>query len=215
MHMDISAFDLDKTLLIDNSSYRFGLSLCRKKYLPYKSLAFILSCQLKYSIGLLSIENLHKSAFNNLFCNRSSLLFKQWAIDFVEEQLDSLLYLPAIEKLKAIQKAGHLTAILSSSPDFIVGPIAQKLNVPIWHATEYSVDKDQNFCQILRLMLGEDKALILEKLSRQHGIKKENLHAYSDSHLDLPFLMAAGSAFGVQPNRKLRSICRLKNWPII
>lgn len=211
----ISAFDLDNTLLSDNSSYRFCLSLCFNKHLPYNSLAFIFACNLRYSLGLLNIEKLHESAFNQLFYNRSASLVKQWAEEFIEEKYDALLYPPAVEKLMLAQKAGHLAVILSSSPSFLVEPIAKRLNVPVWHATEYAVDKDQKFCQISKLMLGEDKALILEKLSQQHEIEKERTYAYSDSHLDLPFLMAAGSAFGVQPNKKLRNICRQKNWPII
>lgn len=213
--LSISAFDLDHTLFSENSSYRLGRYLCHKKILSFCSLAFIVGCSIRHKIGLLPLKNLHQSAFKRLFQGRSSLLVKQWAVDFLQENFESLLYIPAINQLKLAQERGHLTVILSSSPDFLVEPIAKRLNVSLWNATQYAVDKDQKFCQIKKLILGSDKAIILDQLSQQYEIPKQEIHAYSDSHLDLPFLMAAGKAFGVNPNRKLRSICRQNNWSII
>jgi HAD superfamily hydrolase (TIGR01490 family) len=211
----ISAFDLDYTLFSENSSYRFGKYLCSKKLLPFKSLAFIVGCNIRHRLGLLSIMRLHEDAFKRLFYGRSSSQVKQWATEFVEQYFETLLYLPAIQKLKKAQAEGHLTVILSSTPDFLVEPIAKKLHVPVWNATEYAVDKDQKFCHIARLMLGSDKAEILARLKQQHSIPRQRIYAYSDSHLDLPFLMAAGTAIGVNPNRTLRSICRQNKWPVI
>jgi phosphoserine phosphatase len=179
------------------------------------SLAFIIGCNLRHSLGLLSIVKLHESAFKRLFQGRSLPLIKQWTEEFLSAYFEILLYPPAIEKLKLAQRAGHMTAILSSGPDFLVEPIAKRLNATFWAATQYAVDKDQKFCHIERLMLGGDKASILNGLGDSYGVPKEGIHAYSDSHLDLPFLMAAGTAYGVNPNRKLRLICRKNGWPII
>lgn len=215
MICSISAFDLDHTLFSDNSSYRFGHYLCERKLLSRSSLLFIIGCSVRHSIGILPIVKLHESAFKRLFLGRSAPLVKQWAEEFIQENFEKLLYLPAIEKLKASKDAGHLTVILSSAPSFIVEPIAKKLNVPYWNATKYAVGEDQNFCHIDKLMLGQDKAIILDELACQYGVQKSETYAYSDSHLDLPFLMAAGNACGVNPNRKLRNICRKNSWDII
>ncbi len=211
----ISAFDLDHTLFSENSSYRFGRYLYAKKLVPLSSLAFIVGCNIRHKIGLLPIVKLHQSAFGKLFQGLPSSLVKQWALDFVDENFESLLYMPAVEKLKLAQDAGHMTGILSSTPDFLVEPIAKRLNVSFWDATSYAVDKDSRFCHIAKLMLGSDKATILEKLGNQYSIPKHAIYAYSDSDLDLPFLFAAGTACGVNPNRKLRSICRKNDWLII
>lgn len=211
----ISAFDLDHTLFSVNSSYCFGRYLYTKKKISIGSFAFIIGCNVCYHAGWLSIIKLHESAFRHLFHSRSLLLVRQWAADFVEENFDALLYFPAIEKLMSAQRAGHLTAIFSSSPDFLVEPIAKRLNVSFWDSTHYAVDKDHLFCDIAKLMLGEDKARLLEALAIKHGVPKQEIYAYSDSHLDLPFLKAAGTAYGVNPSRKLRSLCRRNSWSII
>lgn len=211
----ISAFDLDHTLLSVNSGYCFGRFLCRKKRLPFSSLLFIIGCCLRHSIGVLSIVQLHESAFKRLFLGRSLPLIKQWAEEFIHEHLDKFLHLDAIEVLNKAQESGHLTAILSSSPDFIVEPIAKRLNVSFWEATRYAVDSNQIFCGIHKILLGEDKAICLNKLASENDIEKNETSAYSDSHLDLPFLLAAGKAYGVNPNRQLRKICLKNNWEII
>lgn len=211
----ISAFDLDHTLFSENSSYRFGLYLYYKKILSFSALLFILGCHFRHKCGILPIDKLHENAFNRLFLGRFAPHVRQWALDFLEEHFQSLLYTPALDKLKKAQTAGHLTVLLSSTPDFLVEPIANRLNIPLWDATQYTVDKDHRFCHIDQLMLGEDKAHILDRLAEKYGVPRQKIYAYSDSHLDLPFLTHAGVAYGVNPNRKLRSICRRKGWEII
>ncbi|MEI8366208.1 MAG: HAD-IB family hydrolase [Parachlamydiaceae bacterium] len=211
----VSAFDLDHTLFIDNAGYRFGRYLCQKKVISPFSLLFIYRSAILHRMGLLSIEQLHQQAFHRLFCGRSAAEIKSWANRFLDEHFDHILYPPAVNHLKAAQKQGHLTVIMSSSLDFLVEPIAARLNVPLWHATRYDVDKYGNFCNISSLMLGDTKASILEKLRLEQGIAVEQIYAYSDSHLDLPFLMAAGNPVGVNPNRRLLAICRKNQWPII
>ena len=214
-NLRISAFDLDHTLINDNASYRFGRFLCRKKCLSFRSLHFIISISLLYRTGLLSIETLHKKAFNRLFLGRSAAEIRAWAILFVQENLENILYLPAIAALRKGQKEGHLAALLSSSPDFLVEPIAAYLEIPIWHATTYAVDKYGNFCHIACLMLGEQKKLLLQSMGKRLGVPVERIYAYSDSYLDLPFLQASGHPVGVHPDRRLRKICKHHRWLII
>lgn len=211
----ISAFDLDHTLLSANSSYLFCRYLCRKKILPFNCLLFTFGCSVLFRLGFLSIPELHQKAFNYLFKNKNVADVSQWALDFVNQYLDSLIYFPAIEKLKTAQEAGHLTVLLSSSPSFLVEPIAKKLNISLWESTEYAVDADRKFSSILKLLLGNNKASILNELKKEYQIPNHKTYAFSDSHSDLPFLIASGVAYGVNPDRKLRSICRQKNWPII
>jgi len=213
--LSLSAFDLDHTLLSTNCSYRFGCYLCKKRILSFSSLAFIIGCHIRHTAGYLPIDKLHESAFNRLFLGRSSSLVSQWADDFLNENFDGMLYQPTIDRLKLAQEAGHLTIILSSAPDFLVKPIAKRLNVDLWNATCYRVDKDQKFCQIDKLLLGDGKAVIMDELMQKYQISKQQTYAYSDSYLDLLFLEAAGIACGVNPDRKLSRICRENNWQII
>lgn len=211
----ISAFDLDNTLISSNSSYDFGKYLCKHRYLPVSSLFYIVGYSLSHTTGLLSIERLHHCAFERLFKGRSAQDIRLIAMDFLDEFFGSMLYVPAIEALRLAQDRGHLTVLLSSGPEFLVGEIAKRLNIPLWHSTQYAIDKDSHFCHISKLMLGADKARILENLRQQFAIRLEDTFAYSDSHLDLPMLKAAGNAIAVNPNKRLRRLCQHNLWPIL
>jgi len=211
-HTAITAFDLDNTLLKDNSSFKFGLYLCKKGHLPFSSLLFILGCRLRFCMGFISLEKLHVIAFYRLFFGLSESLVKRLAQEFLVLHFESLIYLPAFKKLREAQQIGHLTVLLSSSPDFLVEPIAQKLNISIWDSTRYKSDGSHQFSRISQIMLGDKKALFIKELRQRLQL---HVCAYSDSHHDLPFLLAAESAVGVNPDRKLRAICKSSQWSII
>lgn len=211
----LSAFDLDRTLLKKNSSFQFGLYLYRHRHISLRALLFVLSCNIRHSLGWLPIEALHGAAFQRLFKGLSADAVQQWAEDFVADNLDPLIYPPAVDALKQAQQAGHLTVIISSSPRFLVAPIAKRLRADMWEATDYAVDKDRRFCHISKIILGKDKALHMMQLAAHYRIPKQRTIAYSDSHLDLPFMLSAGTAVGVNPNRQLRKACRRNHWPII
>lgn len=166
-------------------------------------------------MGILSITKLHDRAFRYLFLGQSAVQVNKWVEEFLDEYLDNQLYLPAIAELKKAKSNGDITVILSSSPSILVSSIAKRLDVLLSHATQYDIDKDGNFCNISFLMLGDDKAHFIKKLQDQFGCLKQNVKAFSDSHVDLPFLLAAGEAIGVNPNRRLRSICKKNRWPMI
>lgn len=213
--MGIAAFDLDKTLLKDNSSYRFARFLYRKKYLSFFSLLFIIFNKLLYELGFLSLSRLHHLAFNVLFRGYSLLVIQRCVTDFLKEEFDLLIYEPVLKKLKQAQDNGDIVVILSSSPTFLVEPIAALFGVTECKATQYAIDKDQKFCHIAYLMLGDDKANFIEVLQRKHNFARSGVVAYSDSIDDLPFLLIAGVAIGVNPDKKLRSYCLSHQWPII
>src|SRR5262245_52466695 len=133
----ISAFDLDFTLLSGNSSYLFGHYLRKKKILSFMDLAFIIKCNVLFKMGMLTIEALHARAFDRLFRGRDYHEISRLACSFYDEHFNSILYHPAIEELKMAQANGHYTVILSSSPDFLIKPIAAKLQVDAWESTGY------------------------------------------------------------------------------
>lgn len=211
----ISAFDLDHTLCKENTSYCFGRYLCDKKYLSALDLLYIMQSAFCHRMGLMSIERLHHQAFQRLFLGRSASEIKLWATNFLDDFFLKSLYPPALDALKVAQSKGHVIALLSSSPEFLVEPIAERLNIPIWHSTRYALDASGRFSAISTLMLGDTKASLLDNLREKLNIPIQHTYAYSDSHLDLQFLRAAGNPVGVKPNRQLRALCTKNRWPMI
>lgn len=210
-----SLFDLDGTLLKVNSSFYFGKYLYQLGFFSFFRLLVLSTIYLSHKMGFISIAALHHAIFKRLFYGRNALQVEAHARRFVEIHLDSMLYLPAIKRLQKAQLEGHFVAILSSSPDFIVKNIARKLKVLYVESSIYAIGADGNFSHIEHLVEGDAKAVWISKASKDHAIARQNLTAYSDSTLDLPFLYSCGKKVVVNPSKKLRSIGLQNQWEII
>ncbi len=213
--MHASLFDLDGTLLKVNSSFYFGKFLYQQGFFSFFRLLQLLSIYLLHKLGLISIVSVHHAIFKRLFQGRSAKQIEMYANQFVEGHLNTILYSPAIERLKRAQNAGHFVAILSSSPKFIVSTIAQKLGVLHVESSIYAVSSAGLFSHIEHLVEGDVKAAWASKAFQENGIAYQNSTAYSDSSLDLSFLLSCGNKVIVNPTRKLHSIGLQQQWEII
>jgi phosphoserine phosphatase len=214
-HDAASLFDLDHTLLKVNSSFSFGKFLYRRGLLGPAQLLRLGLVYFLHTIGIFSITSVHKIVYKSLFHGRSSSFFDNEVNLFLEENFDGMLNEPVIERLKSAQAKNHFVAILSSSPEFLVKAMANRLGVSHFDASVYAVDEKLHFLRIDRLVQGKDKALWAAAAAQNQSISKSNISVYSDSILDLAFLESGGIQVAVNPDRKLRKLCRLHKWEII
>jgi HAD superfamily hydrolase (TIGR01490 family) len=211
----ISAFDLDHTLARSNTSYQFGSFLYNMRQFPFPTLINVLGSYCAHKSGFLSLQSLHSFIFKRLFLGRSKKNMRRF-VDLFLQEFSTTLWNPALlQRLKEAQQEGHFTIILSSSPDFIVQDIAEKLNVDRWYATPYHADEEQRFVRLGKILCGHEKALRLAYHMEELNVSQNSTYAYSDSHLDLPFLNVAGNPHAVNPDRKLKQICQQKQWPVL
>lgn len=208
-------FDLDGTLLKENVSFSFGKYLLKEGRLPFLKMFYLLFLYLCHKQGLLSLSDLQKKIFKSYFQGQS---FDNLSADvnrFLSQSLHKLMYFPAIEIMEKALESSHKVVILSSSPSFLVNPIAKLLKVDQSYASCYAIDKDRKLCHIETIIHGETKASLLNELAMRFTVPKSQIFAFSDSHLDLPFLEAAGVAIGVNPDSKLLKVCLKNQWKII
>lgn len=212
----ISAFDLDHTLLVANSSFHFGAYLSRKRYIPQRNLFILCLLYSLMAIGVLSIRHIHTFAFRLIFKGIKESQLKLWVREFLDDTFSyQSLYRPAHTCFEKAKQAGHHVVILSSSPSFLVEEIAKRLDAHRYYATTYSVDDQGKFINIEHIVLGADKAthLITEIISKNRS--NSTVTAYTDSYEDLPLMNIADIAVGVNPDRRLRALCKQNGWSII
>jgi phosphoserine phosphatase len=113
------------------------------------------------------------------------------------------------------QHLGHYTLILSNSPSFLVSVFARCFGVDDWKATRYAIDHQENLSHIDVIFQGEEKAKYVNEIASQLHISKEDVTAYSDSYLDLPFLLTAGTPIAVNPDRKLKKYSESHSWTVL
>lgn len=213
--MRLAVFDLDKTIVSDNCSFDFCRYLVRKKVLPLSSLLYSVFFYIQHVFFGMSLTALHNKVFEHSLRGMPLEKLEENVEPFLKDYLSSEVYAPVFSELRLAQHLGHYTLILSSSPSFLVEKIAEALGVNDWRATQYAVDNERKLCDITTIMQGEEKAVCVQEISDKLGIAKEQITAYSDSFLDLPFLLTAGTAIAVNPDRKLRRFSEQNNWSII
>lgn len=211
---DISAFDLDHTLLNCNSSFSFAIFLYRQGRFSLFLIALVVFFYLAHKCKILSVHNLHKVSFYFFFkgANREEIV--RYVELYLEGSFSTLLFHPALKLLREAKQGGSHIAIFSSSPDFIVEAFAHRLQVDSWKGSSYLIDHLGIFTHIGVLIDGEKKARALQELTQLFPIKGSTT-AYSDSYLDLPFLMAADNAVAVMPDRRLLKVSRTLGWQIV
>lgn len=176
---------------------------------------YSVACYGLHKLSKLSLHAVHEKIFKKIFQGRSHALFSQLAQDFVRDKIDSMFYVPALKKLEESMRSGHHIVLISSSPSFLVSLIAARLGIKEFYATDYDLDPHGNFISISKVLDGEAKAELLLDIIQRKGVSQDNTIAYTDSHLDLPFLIQAGNAVGVNPDSKLRTVCKQMGWEII
>ncbi len=211
----LTVFDLDRTIVADNCSFNFCRYLVKKNILPFSSLIYSFFYYAKHLFFGVDLSDLHKNIFERSLKGRLLEKLEENVEPFLQEYLFSQIYTPVLAQLRLAQHLGYYTLILSSSPSFLVEKIAQFLGVDEWRATQYAVDKEKKLCHIISIMQGKDKASCVQEVANRLSLKKEQITAYSDSFLDLPLLLAAGSAIAVNPDRKLRRFSQQHKWPIL
>ncbi len=211
----LTVFDLDRTIVADNCSLDFCRYLVQKDVLPSSSLIYSLFYYLKHIFFGMSLSDLHNQVFEHLLRGKSLEQLEENVEPFLKDYLFSQIYPPVLAELRLAQHLGYYTIILSNSPSFLVEKIAQFLGVNEWRATQYAVDKERKLCHITSIMQGEEKAFCVQEIAKKLSIGKEQITAYSDSFLDLPLLLTAGTPIAVNPDRKLRRFSEQHKWSIL
>lgn len=211
----LTVFDLDRTIVADNCSLDFCRYLVNKNVLPSSSLIYSLFYYVKHTFFGMSLSDLHNHVFEHLLRGKSLEQLKENVAPFLQDYLFSQIYPPVLAELRLAQHLGYYTLILSNSPSFLVEKIALLLGVNEWRATQYAVDKEQKLCHITSIMQGEEKASCVQEIAGRLSIGKEQITAYSDSFLDLPLLLSAGTPIAVNPDRKLRRFSEQNKWLIL
>jgi HAD superfamily hydrolase (TIGR01490 family) len=214
--MEGAFFDLDKTIVSKSSS----LALTRPMY----------------RAGLVSRSALLKGAYGHLVYvlmgaddkkmerakDAMLALSKGWDREEVEELvrevldevLDPFLYLEALDLIQLHRALGRKVFIVSSSPEEVVRPMADRIGVHDVIATRAETKDGRYTGRLEYYAYGLSKADAVREVAEREGIDLSSSYAYSDSITDLPMLEAVGHPVAVNPDRELRKAATERGWRI-
>lgn len=214
--MSLAIFDLDNTLLGDDSDYLWGQFLVEQglvdgEFYERENRRFYDA----YRAGTLDIHEFLAFMLRPLTEHPPARLL-DWRAQFLAEKIEPIILPKAIALLERHRADGDTLLIITATNSFITAPIAERLGVSNLLATE------------VELIDGRYTGRPLGIPCFQHG-KVERLRAwladtghdlaeswfYSDSRNDLPLLDQVTHPVAVDPDETLARHAAARGWPII
>lgn len=217
--MQLALFDLDHTLLPLDSDYEWGRFLVRVGAVDEEShRAENERFYREYQAGTLDIAEFLAFGLAPLARHTAERL-ESWRERFMEEVIVPAIRPAARRLVREHLDAGDLSAIVTSTNEFITAPIAKAFGVENLIATE--VERiDGQFTgkpagtpsyregKVLRTTLWlESRSLSWETITRSW--------CYSDSANDLPLMLRVTDPVATNPDEKLAEYARERGWPVL
>lgn len=138
------------------------------------------------------------------------------ARDFVKGELDPLIDRDLLDRMEEHRQAGEAILLLTGTPDFIAGPLAERVGADGWQGARYALLENRFVASPpIRHPLGREKVTAARDLCLRHGADLSGATAYADSIHDLPLLAQVARPVAVRPDRRLADAARSRGWEIM
>ena len=217
--MNLALFDLDNTLLIGDSDYKWAQFLIEKELLDrteYESRNIEFYEQ--YKAGTLDIHQFLDFQLQPL-SRYSRIQLDSWHNEFMKKEIMPQIAPGAYKLINTHMQEGDLCIIITATNRFVTEPIAKMLGINNLIATE----PDQNEGEFNGKIVGtpcfrEGKIKRLEEWMDEHNLTWLSFLKswfYSDSLNDIPLLNKVSNPIAVDPDPTLRKYAKKNSWPII
>jgi HAD superfamily hydrolase (TIGR01490 family) len=214
--VSLAIFDLDNTLIADDSDYLWGQFLVDRgivdrEYYETTNAKFYED----YKQGTLNIVEFLNFSLQPLADNEPEQLF-QWRAQFIQQVIEPLMLEPAHKIIKKHKSKGDTLLVITATNRFVTDPIVKLYGIENLLATTPEMINGKftggfNGIPCFR----EGKVKLLDEWLTHSSETMEGSWFYSDSHNDLPLLKKVDNPVAVDPDQKLAQFAKEANWPII
>ena len=214
--MSLALFDLDNTLLSDDSDYLWGLFLVEQGlvdgvHYQQQNQQFYQH----YQAGTLDIQAFLRFMLQPLTEHPLAQLWA-WREQFMREKIAPIVLPKAVALVEQHRAAGDVLVIVTATNRFITEPIAQQLGVPHLLATEPELINDRYTGRVMGIpCFQHGKVQRLQQWLAETGQTLTESWFYSDSRNDLPLLEQVTHPVAVDPDPVLAAIAQQRGWPIL
>lgn len=214
--MSLAIFDLDNTLIADDSDYLWGQFLVdqgivdREQYEAANARFYE-----DYKKGDLDIVEFLNFSLAPLAQHDAEQLF-QWRHQFVEEIIHPILLQPAMDLVDKHRQRGDTLLVITATNRFVTEPIVKLYGIDNLLATTPEFVDGRYTGKFNGIpCYQEGKVKLLLKWLENSTESLENSWFYSDSHNDLALLKLVTHPVAVDPDKVLRDYAEQADWPII
>lgn len=214
--MSLAIFDLDNTLIADDSDYLWGQFLVDQGIVDKDTYE---TANAKfyddYKHGNLDIVEFLRFSLRPLAEHQPQQLY-QWRDQFIQEIITPVLLKPAQELIDKHKARGDTLMVITATNKFVTAPIVKLYGIEHLLATipefingRYTGNFNGTPC------FQSGKVKLLEDWLAGSSEDLKNSWFYSDSHNDLPLLKKVEKPVAVDPDEKLTAYANASGWPII
>ena len=209
-------FDLDRTLMRENSGQLYALHEYRQGRLSLRQLLESSIWLLLHHVQLLDVEVAYQKAaahWRGVHGQAARDLTAAWFRSDVAHRLT-----PGGRRALAQHRAqGHPTVLLSNTSGYIAAAAAECWQLDFWLANEIPTDAGGFITGVMDtpLCFGEGKIVMAEAWAREHDVSLSESYFYSDSLSDLPMLARVGHPYVVNPDPRLAREAKRRAWPVL
>ncbi|MEQ1558237.1 MAG: HAD family hydrolase [Methyloglobulus sp.] len=214
--MSLAIFDLDNTLIADDSDYLWGQFLVNegivdKAYYEDANAQFYED----YKQGTLDINEFLQFSLKPLADNTPDKLY-EWRDQFIETSIKPILLKPAQQLINKHKERGDTLMVITATNRFVTEPIVKLYGIELLLATTPEFIDGRYTGNVIGVpCFQEGKVIHLEGWLKQSTETLANSWFYSDSNNDLPLLTRVDNPVAVDPDEKLRVHATNTGWPII
>jgi HAD superfamily hydrolase (TIGR01490 family) len=222
----LALFDLDGTLLPEDSDHAFGQFLAKEGWVDPSHHAQTNARFLQdYRQACLDITAYVAFATRFLqdYALSDCLALRQ---RFMDEVIESFIRQEALDLIECHRQQGDTLVLITATNSFVATPIAARLGIPHLIATELVQDEKGRFtgeiAGIPSFQAGKVARLNQWLVQQKQGVNSQTLETllaqsvfYSDSVNDLPLLERVSRPIATNPDARLRQIAQQRGWAIL
>jgi putative phosphoserine phosphatase/1-acylglycerol-3-phosphate O-acyltransferase len=207
-------FDFDGTIIAGYSATAFLREKIQRREMSAEEILGAANVVAQYTMGGIGFSGLMTSAAR-LVKGMTEEAYAQFGEELYAKHIARKVYPESRALIEAHLAKGHTVAIISSATIYQIEPTARDLGIKHVLCSQYEVKRGVFTGNIIRpLCFGQGKVIAAEKLAAEQGVDLDRSYFYSDSDDDIQLMNAVGRPRPLNPNRKLASIARKKNWPV-
>ena len=214
--MEAAFFDLDKTIISKSSSLALTRPLYRAGFVTRSQLLRGAYAQMVYLLLGADEKRMDRAKEGMLALSKGwdRAELEELIRETLEEVVDPYIYQEALDLMALHRALGRRVYIVSSSPEEIVRPLAERLGVTDVIATQAEIVDGKYTGNLEFYCYREKKAEAIQKVAAEEGIDLSGSFAYSDSATDIPMLEVVGNPVAVNPDRDLRKVAEEHGWQV-
>jgi HAD superfamily hydrolase (TIGR01490 family) len=211
-------YDVDGTLIRINIVHAFAFYAARQASLVA---SLRTTATTAASIPLFwAADKISRKWFNELFYRYYEGFSEDRLVTLSEELFDEVIkpniYPRARDLIAESRRAGCRQVLLSGALDVTLRPLARYLEVDDFIANRLEFSGGYATGKLEKPFVGgATKPVLMREYARAHDIDLAESWAYSDSYSDLTMLAVVGRPTACNPDRRLRSVARSYDWPVL